>query len=363
MLNLVVELGIVLVTALLAFGLVNYTARAPQKLVVLLLYFSFTLFVSATLLFLVQPMIGKLILPQLGGTPAVWNTCMVFFQGVLLVGYGYTHILTTTQPTMRQVAIQCVMLFFPLLVLPFALGDPPTDSESNPIFWLVGKLVILVGLPFFAVSTTAPLLQKWFAHTGHPAAKDPYFLYGASNLGSMLGLALYPTVLEPWLQVIPGDGENTVRSQVHLWEVGFSIFVGLVFGCALYVWRGFSSKAAVMSEPTPARENPAVDAARHAEPAPAAATAITSAPRRRGARLESGGPAKAAIQSPPTVLDEPVADDNITMWRRLRWIGLAASPSSLMLGVTTYMTTDIAAVAFFWIIPEGALNDALKGME
>src|ERR1035441_10544481 len=107
-------------------------------------------------------MIGKMILPQLGGTPAVWNTCMVFFQGVLLVGYGYTHILTTTQPTMRQVIIQCVMLLFP-----FAVGTWDADPEANPTFPLMWKLMLLVGLPFFAVSTTAPLLQKWFAHTGH----------------------------------------------------------------------------------------------------------------------------------------------------------------------------------------------------
>src|SRR3954454_5434604 len=101
-------------------------------------------------------MIGKMILPQLGGTPAVWNTCMVFFQGVLLVGYGYTHLLTTSQTTRRQVLIHGIMLFLPFLVLAFSLGDwtPPTDT--NPIFALMLKLSIMVGLPFFAVSTTAP---------------------------------------------------------------------------------------------------------------------------------------------------------------------------------------------------------------
>src|SRR6202048_3079680 len=171
----------------------------------LLIYFSLTLFVSATLLFLVQPMIGKMILPQLGGTPAVWNTCMVFFQGVLLVGYGYTHLLTTTQPTRRQVLIQGCLLFMPFAVLPCSLGDGVPKTESNPVFSLLGQLIIMVGLPFFMVSTTAPLLQKWFFHTGHPAAKDPYFLYGASNFGSMLGLALYPTVVEPWLRVSPPE--------------------------------------------------------------------------------------------------------------------------------------------------------------
>ena len=205
----------------------------------MLVYFSLTLFVSATLLFLVQPMIGKMILPQLGGTPAVWNTCMVFFQGVLLVGYGYTHLLTMTQPTRRQVLVQGALLFSPFLLfmLPFSLGNWKPETEGNPIFGLLGQLCIMVGVPFFMVSTTAPLLQKWFFHTGHPAAKDPYFLYGASNLGSMLGLLLYPTVLEPWLQVTPPAGDATWKTQVHLWTVGYAIFVGLVIGCAVFVWQ------------------------------------------------------------------------------------------------------------------------------
>ncbi len=265
----------------------------------MLIYFSLTLFVSAALMFLVQPMIGKMILPQLGGTPAVWNTCMVFFQGMLLIGYGYTHLLTTTQPTRRQVIIQSIVLFLPFLVLPFAVGDwtPPTDR--NPIFSLLGKLALMVGLPFFAVSTTAPLLQKWFVHTGHPAAKDPYFLYGASNLGSMLGLALYPLVVEPWLPVTAATEEATFETQVHLWAAGFALFVAMVFVCAILTWRQDSD--------------------------------LADSNERQDFNL--------------------AATEKIGIARRLRWIGLAAVPSSLMLGVTTYMTTDIAAIAFFWILP------------
>jgi hypothetical protein len=316
----------------------------------LLVYFGVTLFVSATLLFLVQPMIGKMILPQLGGTPAVWNTCMVFFQGVLLVGYGYTHVLTTTQPTRRQVLIQVVMLFFPFLVLPFALGnwEPPTDS--NPIFALTWKLIIMVALPFFAVSTTAPLLQKWFAHTGHAAAKDPYFLYGASNLGSMLGLALYPTVIEPWLAVAPSEahedtflGKYLHVTQVHVWSAGFAIFVGMVIGCAIVVWKALGKQAGptpVTAAPAPAPPPPAP------VKAPAPVTAIAASPRRRAARIEPAAP-----EQPGKKIALPGSNDDITLWRRLRWIGLAAVPSSLMLGVTTSLTTDIAAAPFFWIVP------------
>jgi hypothetical protein len=318
----------------------------------LLGYFSLSLFASAALLFLVQPMIGKMILPQLGGTPAVWNTCMVFFQGVLLVGYGYTHLLTTTQSTRRQVLIQGCMLFLPFLVLPFALGNWEPETEHNPIFSLLGKLCIMVGLPFFLVSTTAPLLQKWFFHTGHPAAKDPYFLYGASNFGSMLGLVLYPTVVEPWLQVSAPEGDATWQTQVHLWTFGYALFVGLVIGCAVVVWQALAGKS----------ESPAEIAAQSAppptEPAPApatvpAATAITSGLKRRGARSGTAAAASAPAAPPAQTVGLNTPNDNITFWRRLRWIGLAAAASSLMLGVTTYMTTDIAAVAFFWIIPLG----------
>src|SRR4051794_9503581 len=142
-------------------------------------------------------MIGKMVLPRLGGTPAVWNTCMVFFQAMLLIGYAYTHTLSTTLPRRRQLIVQSVLLFLPLLVLPFALGERTPPTVDNPIFWLLWVLLGMVGLPFFVVATSAPLLQKWFATTGHPASKDPYFLYGASNLGSMLGLLLYPALIEP----------------------------------------------------------------------------------------------------------------------------------------------------------------------
>src|SRR6202051_4585664 len=167
----------------------------------LLLFFACTLFVSATLLFLVQPMVGKMVLPSLGGTPAVWNTCMVFFQGVLLVGYGYTHSLSAWKSPRRQLAVQFAILALPFLVLPFSLGRwvPPADHDPvQSVLWL---LVGMVGLPFFVVATSAPLLQRWFATTGHPAARDPYFLYGASNLGSLLSLVSYPFLVEPWVRL------------------------------------------------------------------------------------------------------------------------------------------------------------------
>jgi hypothetical protein len=320
----------------------------PSGRCALLPYFSLTLFVSATLLFLVQPMIGKMILPQLGGTPAVWNTCMVFFQGVLLAGYGYTHFLTTTQPPRRQVIIHIVLLLLPFIVLPFTLGDwePDTDTNSFVVFaMLLVQLIMMVGLPFLAVSTTAPLIQKWFGHTDHPAARDPYFLYGASNFGSMIGLAAYPFIIEQHLPVTPVEGQGFV-SQVHFWTLGYAIFVALVVGCAAVVWKAIAARAAAQSAATAEPEL----ASTAAVTAPAAATAIAASPRRRGARLDAGvantdAPAKKLMVSDNT------SGNEITLWRRLRWIGLAAAPTSLMLGVTTFMTTDIAPVTSFWILP------------
>src|SRR5262249_32538854 len=169
-----------------------------------LIVFAVTLFVSAFLLFLVQPMIGKIILPNLGGTPQVWNTCMVFFQTALLAGYAYTHTVSTRLKLRPQMLIHGMVLLLPLLLLltgsfHMRLHDWIPPAGVNPILQTLIMLTAVVGLPFFVVSTSAPLLQKWFVHTGHHTAQDPYFLYGASNLGSMLSLLLYPFLVEPAL--------------------------------------------------------------------------------------------------------------------------------------------------------------------
>src|SRR5262245_61321659 len=163
--------------------------------------FALTLFCSASLLFLVEPMVGKMMLPLLGGTPAVWNTCMVFFQAVLLAGYGYAHVATAWLGPRKQAALHLVVLVLPLAF--FAINGPLAVNkeliagrEGNPIPALLLVLTLSVGVPMFVVCTSAPILQKWFASTDHPAARDPYFLYGASNLGSMLALVAYPALVE-----------------------------------------------------------------------------------------------------------------------------------------------------------------------
>lgn len=272
--------------------------------------FSVTLFVSAGLTFLVQPMFARFVLPLFGSTPAVWNTSMLFFQTTLLVGYLYAHESTRRLGVRRQTAVHIAIVLVPLLVLPVGVPDgwiPPADS--NPVPWLLGLLAVGVGLPFFVVSTTAPLLQRWLAATDHPAAADPYFLYRASNLGSVLGLLGYPLVLEPSMRL---------AEQGRVWSGGYGLFVGLVLACAAVVWRSPRGSEAAASR------GDAVDAT-YAELPPAP-------------QGEVFAPAADAARAP-------------TLTRRLRWVGLAFVPSSLMLGVTTAITTDIAPIPLLWSLP------------
>jgi hypothetical protein len=160
--------------------------------------FAMSLFLSAFLLFLVQPMIAKMVLPLLGGTPAVWNTCMLFFQVMLLAGYGYVHALTTRFSIRRQVSAHLMLLCVPLLLLPIGVASHwVVLSPDHPIPWLLGLLTLSGWSPVFVLSTTAPLLQKWFSSLEHASARDPYFLYAASNVGSMLALLGYPVMIEP----------------------------------------------------------------------------------------------------------------------------------------------------------------------
>jgi hypothetical protein len=243
-----------------------------------------------------QPMVGKMILPLLGGTPAVWSTCMVFFQAALLGGYAYAHASTAWLRVSRQAILHMAVLALPLAVLPLAVNPAfLRGGETNPVLDVLTLLSVSVGLPFLVVSATAPLLQKWFTHTGHPAARDPYFLYAASNLGSMLALLGYPTLVEPRLH-LRGAGW---LSQTQLWSLGYLVLAVLTALCALTLWRRAPDPATAPEEATP-------DAA---------------------------------------------TEDGLGWARRLRWVVLAFVPSSLLLGVTTYITTDLAAVPLLWVLP------------
>src|SRR4051812_47260236 len=191
-------------------------------------------FVSALLLFAVQPMFTRMVLPQLGGSPSVWSIAMVFFQTMLLAGYAYAHWLAKfglakIERRAVPVIVHVVLLVAAGLTLPLAIakgwGEPPASGTE---FWLLGLFAASIGLPFFALAANNPLLQAWFVRTGHPDGKDPYFLYAASNVGSFLALLSYPVLIEPIF---------TVQAQSRLWSVGFALLTLLIAGCGLLLLR------------------------------------------------------------------------------------------------------------------------------
>lgn len=254
--------------------------------------FAGVMFASAALIFLLQPMFSRMVTPLLGGSPAVWNTSMVFFQGALLIGYVYAHRIARLKSLKTQLMIHAGVIAVAVLtlivvgggmkiVVSDALGLPNT---AHPIFWLLGVLTLSVGLPYAAISATAPLLQAWYARTGRADAHDPYHLYAASNLGSLLGLAAYPILFEPLLGI---------TAQSMSWAVGF-LLVGVAIIGAGYV------------------------------------------------ALRSGGEA---------VAPDDGAAPTSTWGDRLFWMAAAAAPSSLMLGVTSHISTDVASAPFLWVIP------------
>src|SRR5882757_6114066 len=189
----------------------------------LLAAFIAAIFVSAALLFMVEPMFTKMVLPRLGGAPSVWSVAIVFFQGALLAGYAYAHWLTRLAPGRPSVVIHLVVTIAAVFALPLSIAAgwarPP---ESGETLWLMGLFAASIGLPFFALAANSPLLQAWFARTDHPAAKDPYFLYAASNIGSFLALVSYPSVIEPRVRL---------TDQTRLWSAGFFLLIRLVAGC------------------------------------------------------------------------------------------------------------------------------------
>src|SRR3954453_4156257 len=160
-----------------------------------LIAYTAAIFVSALLLFSVQPLFTKMVLPRLGGSPAVGSGAMVFFQSLLVGGYAYAHCLMQIRNRAIPVAIHLVLLVVALLTLPLSIssgwGDPPNSGYA---FWLLGLFVVSIGLPFFALAANNPLLQAWFVRTGHPSGPDPYFLYASSNIGSFLALLSYPVL-------------------------------------------------------------------------------------------------------------------------------------------------------------------------
>jgi hypothetical protein len=323
--------------------------------------FAITIFVSAFLLFLVQPLVGKLILPKLGGTPQVWNTCMVFFQSVLLLGYAYTHWVSTRLKLRQQLMVHCgllaipvvTMLAFPIYAQVKGWSPPP---GSNPVFNTLGLLAIIIGVPFFVVSTSAPLLQKWFGYSGHLTAKDPYFLYSVSNIGSLLSLFFYPALIEPF---------TFLQDQSYIWFGGYVLLAGCVVYCAYTIATLAPSDEQILAlELAAATPPPAPEEAPAPVPAVAASTAVKASPspairsiqRKKGYKGPGAKPEVAAekehapIHTPAPVVAKGITAE-MTWWRRVRWVLLAAVPSSMMLGITSYVSTDLSPFPLVWIIP------------
>jgi len=209
------------------------------------LLYAVTLFLSALLLFVVQPMFAKMVLPQLGGSPTVWSVAMVFFQAALLCGYAYAHVIVRSLPLGIGAIVHLGMLAAAALALPVAIaqgfGTPPTDGIA---LWLIGLMAVSIGLPFAVLAASAPLLQSWFAAKDHVRACNPYALYAASNLGSFAALLAYPTLIEPFV---------SLRLQTQLWTYGFAVLALLIAGAALVVARRSSEPTADHAAGTTAR--------------------------------------------------------------------------------------------------------------
>jgi len=247
-----------------------------------------TLFASAFLLFVCQPMVGKMVLPFLGGAAAVWTTCVLFFQVMLLAGYVYAHALGRVADVRKQILTHGVVLLLPIAFLPFQFAGASTESFfQHPSLQLLALLAASVGVPFFVISTTAPLLQNWFSRTEDSSARDPYFLYSASNTGSLLALIAYPFLVEPRVGV---------AAQNRLWLVGYIVFLGLLAVASALLWPRGKTVAAVCDR-------------RQSQPA-------------------------------------------VTVFRtRLYWVAAAFVPSGLMLAVTNHIAANLASAPFLWIVP------------
>src|SRR5262249_38143548 len=201
----------------------------------LLATFTAAITLSAALVFMVQPMFAKMVLPRFGGAPSVWSVAIVFFQTALLAGYAYAHWLTRYAGGRAAVAIHLAVTIAAAFALPLSIAAgwdrPPAAAQA---FWLIGLFAASIGLPFFALPPNAPLFEAWFARPDHPAAKDPYFLYAASNVGSFLALVSYPIVIEPFVRL--GD-------QAWSWSIGFGFLIALLAACGALRWRAADEDA------------------------------------------------------------------------------------------------------------------------
>lgn len=259
-----------------------------------MIYYAFTIFLSAFLLFQVQPLISKRILPWFGGSPSVWTTCMLFFQVALLLGYFYAHLVGTRLRLKRQLLVHGLLMASALVVLPmiYASDAWKPDTPEHPTWRIIVLLSATVGLPYFVLATTSPLLQKWF--TLSREGGTVYRLYALSNAGSLLALITYPSVIEPTL---------AGRTQAFCWSAGFVLFVILCGYSAFLAWKAREAEAMPVAQP------------------------------------RSGGVSQ--------------ADERPGVFQWTMWLLLAAFASTMLLAVTNQMCLDVAVVPFLWVLPLG----------
>ena len=256
--------------------------------------FATTLFLTSSLLFAVEPLVAKGLLPALGGGAVVWTTSVAFFQVALVVGYLYAHLLAARLPARVSAALHVAVLAAVAWLLPLGPLGGWAPPPAHQALWLFARLTVMIGPAFVLLAATAPLLQAWVASTGHGHARDPYFLYAASNTGSLVALCAYPVVFEPLVGL---------ARQRHLWNGGVGLAVAFVGACAIVTVRQLS---------------------------------------------QPGERAPLSVAEPPR---DGVGLERPRWSERARWLALAMVPSSLLLSVTTYVTIDILALPLLWVIP------------
>jgi len=262
-----------------------------------MLLFAFTILLSAFLLFLVQPVIAKQILPWFGGTSAVWITCLVFFQMVLLAGYTYAHLITRHLSARSQARLHLLLLILSLAFLPIVPNAAFRPSgEADAALRILVLLTATIGLPYFLLSTTGPLLQKWVAPRF--PEKSVYRLFALSNFGSLIGLLAFPFAIEPY---------STSTTQSIVWSAAYALFV---LACGLSAWK-----------------------ARRAAEAPHEVAAERASPAARAA------PDDNMSAAPPRATDY------------LLWTAFSALASVMLLATTSHITQNIASVPFLWVLP------------
>ncbi len=250
--------------------------------------FALTTFLAAFLLFVIEPISAKSVLPTLGGAPSVWNTSLMFFQAAVLAGYAYAHLSADRFGGKAGRWVHIALLALAALTFPIVLvpGDPGPAAIEAPVSWLLLRLVVGIGGPFVVISATSPLLQTWYSRSDLRGASNPYPLYAASNFGSMAALLGYPFLIEPYL---------SLGAQLNAWAVAYLVLAVMVGACGLL-------------------------------------TRIQPHP------------------GPDLATDEPAGSTRVAAsWPR--WMLLSALPSSLMMGATTYLTTDLAPVPLLWVVP------------